>query len=66
MDLLHADPRIGIDDRGHIDPVSPGLRDKSIRLQLVERVLTLLGESLDLLGRRRSGQCLIGGIELLV
>ena len=66
MDLLHADPGIGVDDRGHIDPVGPGLGDEGIRLQLVERILALLGESLNLLGRRGGGQCLIGGVELLV
>ena len=66
VDLLYADPGIGVDDRGHIDPVGPGLGDEGIRLKLVERVLALLGESLNLFGRRRGGQCLIGGIELLV
>lgn len=42
VDLLHTDPWIGVDDRRHIDPVGPGLRNEGIRLQLIEQVLTLL------------------------
>ena len=62
MDLLHTDPRIGVDDRGDIDPIGPGLGDKGVRLQLVEQLLPLLCEGLHLIGRDRRSQGLIGGV----
>lgn len=64
IDLLQTNPGIRIHDRRYVYPISPGLRYQGIRLQLIEQVLTLLGERLDLLGRGSVRQRVVRGIEL--
>ena len=66
MHLLQTNPRIWIDYRRHVHPIGPGLRHKRVRLELVEKILTLLVESLHLLRRDGGGERLVGGIELLM
>jgi len=66
MHLLQTNPGIRIDYRRHVHPIGPGLRHERVRLELVEKILTLLAESLHLLRRDRGGERLVGGIELLM
>jgi len=65
VDLPHTDCGIRIDDRRHINPIGPGLGHESVRLNVIEELLALLSQRLDLLGRIRRNQGLIGRIELL-
>lgn len=62
VDLPHTDCGIRIDDRRHINPIGPGLGNKSVRLNVIEELLALLSQRLDLLGRIRRNQGLIGRI----
>ena len=66
MHLLQTNPGIRIDHRRHIYPIGPGLRHESVRLELVEKILTLLDESLHLIRRDGGGKRLVSGIELLM
>ena len=66
MHLLQTNPGIRIDYRRYIHPIGPGLRHESVRLELVEKILTLLAKSLHLLRRDHGGERLVGGIELLM
>ena len=62
VDLLHANPAIGVHDRGHVHPIGPRLRNEHIRLELVEELLALLSKGLNLIWRCRGGQRLVGRI----